>query len=210
MRLRAATREVIKRVEDITARPVLVQADASLKVLATVSMARAADPAHFITYNPSGNAEPDYLICFQCGFILRLFANPPSQRFDFAGSESARVRTLEAVSAQPEIRKLQLAPAALRQYANYLFDGLMTQLRSVPIGLRVDVWLERDFPELGELQRTFAIRQLQDNQQALSPEVRRRGAHLRGQRRHERRLCRLLGASHGAALVFAPLQGRRY
>ena len=61
MSLRAATREVIKRVEDITGRPVLVQADASLKALATVSMARGSAPAHFITYNPSGNAEPDYL-----------------------------------------------------------------------------------------------------------------------------------------------------
>src|SRR5437867_2366809 len=107
MNLRAATREVIKRVEDTTGRPVLVGADATLKVLATVSMARGQAPAHFVTYNPTGNAAPDYLICYQCGFVLRLFANPPSQRFDFTGSPSARAKVLEAVSAQPEIRRRQ-------------------------------------------------------------------------------------------------------
>jgi len=173
MSLRAATRELIKRVEDSSGRPVLVQTDPSLKVLATMRMARGAAPAHLVAYNPSGGIAPDYLISFQCGFILRLFANPPSERYDFAGSTTGRARTLEAVSAQPEIKKLSLPASAVRAYADHIFDGLMTQLRSAPIGLRVDSWLAADYPELRELQQTFALRQLQDNQQILSPEVQR-------------------------------------
>jgi hypothetical protein len=58
MSLRAATRDVIKQVETITGRPVLVQADPSLSVLATVKMARGAAPAHLVRYKPGGNA-PD-------------------------------------------------------------------------------------------------------------------------------------------------------
>jgi hypothetical protein len=76
MSFRAATRDVIKRVETTTGRPVLVQADPSLSVLATVKMARGTAPAHLVRFKP-GSTAPDYLVCFQCGFILRLFANPP-------------------------------------------------------------------------------------------------------------------------------------
>lgn len=173
MNLRSLTRDIIKRVEDATERPVLVRTDATLKVLATVRMARGSAPAHLVTYNPSGGSAPDYLICFQCGFVLRLFANPPSERFDFAGSASGREAMRKAVSAQPEILKTHLPPAAIRQYADQIFDGVMLQLRSVPIGLRVDTWLSTEYPELRELQQAFAVRQLQDNQGVLSPEVRR-------------------------------------
>lgn len=172
MSLRAATRDVIAQVETTTGRPVLVQADPSLSVLATVKMARGAAPAHLVRYKPDGNA-PDYLICFQCGFILRLFANPPSQRFDFAGSRLGQARAIEVVSVQPQVRKLSLPTPGVRQYADQLFDGLMTQLRSVPIGLRVDAWLATDYGELRALQQAFAVRQLQDNQQVLTADVRR-------------------------------------
>ena len=173
MTLRARTRDLIKRVEDASGRPALVQANDSLKVLATVSMARGSAPAHVITYNPRGGAAPDYLIAFQCGFILRLFANPAPERFDFTGSSSGRARAREAISASPKVRALELPPATLQQYADQLFDGLMTQLRSVPIGLRIDAWIAADYPDFRNLQETFALRQLQDNQQVLSPEVRR-------------------------------------
>jgi hypothetical protein len=73
---------------------------------------------------------------------------------------------------QPQIRKLKLPAANMRQYADQLFDGLMIQLRSVPIGLRVDAWLASEYGELHEMQRAFALRQLQDNQQVLTADVR--------------------------------------
>jgi hypothetical protein len=51
---------------------------------------------------------------------------------------------------------MELPAPSLRKYADQLFDGLMTQLRSVPIGLRVDAWLAADYSELRELQQAFA------------------------------------------------------
>jgi hypothetical protein len=148
MTLRCATRSVIQQVEATTRRPVLVRSDTSLKVLATVTMARGVAPAHFVSYNPASAMAPDYPICHQCGFILRLFANPPSQRFDFAGSHEGRAEVHRTVAVQPEIRRRRLTPTAIGQYADHLFDGVMTQLRSVPIGLRVDAWVAEDYPEL--------------------------------------------------------------
>jgi hypothetical protein len=48
----------------------------------------------------------------------------------------------------------------------------MLQLRSVPIGLRVDAWIHRSYPLLADQQRVAAVRQLNENAGALNPEVR--------------------------------------
>jgi hypothetical protein len=80
MNFRETTRRIISLVEEKTGFPVRVTKDLSLKTLATVRMAREPMPVHMIIYNPSINTAPDYLICYQCGFILRLFSCPPSKR----------------------------------------------------------------------------------------------------------------------------------
>ena len=162
MTLRDATRSVISLVEQTTHRPVIVRADSSLRTLATVTIARRGAPAHVVTYNPSASSPPDYLICFQAGFLLRLFANPPSERFDFAESAEGRRHVIAAVASQPELRKQGLAAAVLQQYGDSLFDGLMTQLRSVPIGLRVDTWIAADLPDLAAKHRLPAVYQWRD------------------------------------------------
>ena len=50
-----------------------------------------------------------------------------------------------------------------------LFDGLMTQLRSIPVGFRVDSWIMREHAEVASLQREMVLRQLKDNLAALGP-----------------------------------------
>lgn len=67
---------------------------------------------------------------------------------------------------------LRTSPNA-SQLKEMLLNGLMTQLRSVPIGLRVDEWLFREFPELRLQQVEGAKVQLSDNSQALNPDIKR-------------------------------------
>lgn len=49
----------------------------------------------------------------------------------------------------------------------------MAQLRSIPVGLRIDAWILRDYQELAPLQRSAVLRQLQDGQATLAPDVRK-------------------------------------
>ena len=86
MTLREVTRTIIKLVEDVSGCPVIVREDASLKALTASRIARGTNKIHMISFKPSTVSEPDYLICFQCGFILRLFSIPATDRFDFAGT----------------------------------------------------------------------------------------------------------------------------
>ena len=73
MTLREVSRTVISLVENVSGCPVVASEDASLKTLVASRIARGANRIHTISYNPSVVNELDYLICYQSGFILRLF-----------------------------------------------------------------------------------------------------------------------------------------
>jgi hypothetical protein len=52
------------------------------------------------------------------------------------------------------------------------FGGIIQQLRSIPVGLRVDGWLRQTYPGLVDQQKTAIDRQLNDNSASLRPDVR--------------------------------------
>jgi hypothetical protein len=115
MTLREVTRTVIARVEEVSGCPVVVSEDASLKTLAASRIARGENRIHAISFNPSVVREPDYLICYQCGFILRLFAVPVLQgirRRPGAARKTARSLTSWALGFTPkEILPYRPGPA---------------------------------------------------------------------------------------------------
>jgi len=50
-----------------------------------------------------------------------------------------------------------------------LYDGLMTQLRSCGPGIRVDLWLHADYPELHDLQAASLEQQAREYAATLDP-----------------------------------------
>jgi hypothetical protein len=175
MASRQTTRSIISLVEETTGFPIVVSEDPGLQTLAIVRMARGVGAsAHTISYKPSPGTPPDYLIAYQCGFILRHFAVPPDQRFDLAPAKTGRdvVDRLLSGPGGPA-SKLKLPPSTRERLRDQLFDGLMLQLRSIPIGLRIDAWILATYPDLVPLQRISVLQQLQENQATLGPDVRK-------------------------------------
>lgn len=165
MSLLECTRKILQVTEQVSGRPVRVQEDPTLKVLATVRMARGSAPMHLISYRPIPGRMPDYHICYQCGFILRLFETPPESRFDFVPSPEASTK-MDALLADRALRP------EIRSAKDMLLNGLLIQLRSVPIGLRIDDWLWTICPDLRNEQIASCRLQLRDNAQVLAPSVR--------------------------------------
>ena len=166
------TNEVLERVEEESGIPVEVTTDPSLPTLASIKIARAPASHHVLTYNPT-KPGVDYHIAYQCGFVLRLFENPPDARYEFGGTESGRQAVQELLTERGGVaKKLRLPKATVKQLADQFFDGLLTQLRSVPIGMRIDRWIRETYPALHEAQETSVDRQQRDNAQALNPQIR--------------------------------------
>ncbi len=171
MALSVSVDKVLRLVEEKTGLPVHVEPDSSLppNLLAKVTMARGSVPFHLVGYQPRASAAPDYLIVYQCGFILRRYAVPPGDRFDFAGTDYAETTVSQWVRGNPKTPKLP--EQNLRGLIGFLFHGILSQLRSIPVGLRVDSWILAELPDLADLQQQALMRQLNDNAAALRPDV---------------------------------------
>ncbi len=161
----------MRAVEEATGIPVLVTDDSSLRTMATIKPAKSGSPAHLLRYNPKFTALADYLIAFQCGFALRLFLAPETSRFELGGSDQGRQTAGRLLDDHLKKGGLRLPVQAVTGLRDQFFDGLMLQLRSMPVGLRVDAWVRNEYPGLHEQQDDATRRQLAENQQALSPQV---------------------------------------
>ena len=51
---------------------------------------------------------------------------------------------------------LRLGPVEAQQYADRIRSGVLLQLRSMPVGMRIDAWLHTDYPALADLHQMEA------------------------------------------------------
>ncbi len=162
------TKEILAEVDRVTGWPVEIIADSEQPHLARMTRARSGVPAHLLRLDPTVEAA-DYLVAYQCGFVIRLFKHEPDDRKEFA-VEADKVRDVEQMLRRGGTTA-RLPDGAISQLAQQLFQGILIQLRSYPIGFRIDRWLYEAYPTLREQQGIAIDRQLQDNLSILKPEV---------------------------------------
>lgn len=165
-----AVEKVLKQVESLSGKPVHIEPTSNLppNILAKVRMARGGLPFHVIEYQSSLDS-PDYVIIYQCGFILRHYGVDVSHRQDFVGTPEGEAAVQDWVGSNPKPGKPPKENAS--GLIQFLHSGLLSQVRSIPVGLRVDQWILQEFPDLLPLQQKALSRQLNDNAAALRPEV---------------------------------------
>jgi len=161
LELRQITREILKSVEETSGLPVHVIEETKLGTLATVRMARGTMPAHVVLYKPMPGEPPDYLICYQCGFVLRKLAVPAELRFDLVDTTAAVDYVRTAMLAPDGVaRKYNLQEPQIAELQNQWLQGLRIHLLSIPLGMRVAQWLANTYPELQAAQQVQVLREL--------------------------------------------------
>ena len=156
---------ILKRVEALSGRPIEFRPDSSLNLRATLQLARHGAPAHLLRYRAT-NEPLDYWVAYQAGYALRLFELPADERIDLRGTGQAE-RQVDALlrTGQPLDATDQ---EALPRYTQIVAHWALMNLRSFPIGLRIDQWLASEHPELRELQLAGIESIQQENLQVLS------------------------------------------
>ncbi|MEN9667023.1 MAG: hypothetical protein RLZZ326_3386 [Planctomycetota bacterium] len=168
-----AQQRALNELEVLGGRPVVLQKDDRLPNLARIQIATAARPVHVLSYNPKAAPELAYLVCFQCELAKRTILAAPDERFNVA-SNAETYRQVEKL-----VGEMKAVPAAMIQsYGRIITDGLGTQLRSMPIGIRVDRELFRENPELRDQQRAAAERSMNENVGCLHPNIRAQAPNL--------------------------------
>lgn len=157
--------EAVRRAETLSGRPIRLLEDASLPVIATLSMARDGATEHVLRYRPRVGPI-DYFVLYQIGFLNRLFRCPAADRMDLMPTGTAAEQVATLVTAG-------LAPGAEDTRHAYSFSATVAQwalvtLRSHPTGMRIDQWIHDEFPELRELQARGMADMQQMNTGALT------------------------------------------
>jgi hypothetical protein len=172
MSLSATTLGFLKGVESSTGLKVLVEEQGSqlqAPLLAKVQVARRGMPFHRVVYHPSAGDMADYLVCYQCSFILRLHSLPAAERFDLADNPVAQSDCLKWARAHEGSDSIDADRQT--QFAEFLKTSLMTMVRSVPVGIWVDQDLRARFPDLRAAQEQAIRRQVDTQAQVVSPRV---------------------------------------
>lgn len=173
MPLLEVTHELLATVEKETGYPVKLLEDPNLATLARVRMARNDVPAHLVYYKPTRDESLDYMICLQCGFVLRLFENPPEERFSLGGTSRGEQEVVRMLSdPRGKLARFGLQPQQVAQMASTFFGGLMTHLLSIPVGMRIADWILAQFPALHSSQRVVVFKELADAKEAMQPRIR--------------------------------------
>lgn len=148
--------QALADLEESTGKPVLIQEDQELKVLATIHRADAEESCHVLRVKGSSDHVSDYLITFECRMALR---DGPGPRSVVREKREARERVIS------EVEKLhrQLPLAKARELGKFIYNGLIVQLRSTGPGLLVDRWIREHCPDLQEAQERSIETQITSN-----------------------------------------------
>ncbi|NLD44027.1 MAG: hypothetical protein GX657_11100 [Chloroflexi bacterium] len=165
---RSTTRDIIKLTEQVSGFPVVVQPEPRLSLLGAMRAARGNQPGHVVFYKPYIGTQPDYVICHQCGYILRKFLVPPADMVDMGPDEQGRA----AVRALVESGGIATGEEQIASLTDGLLSGVLTQLLSVPVGLRIAEWLHQEYPDLHELQVDYAEREIREAKEILRRKIR--------------------------------------
>lgn len=168
LKLLPETNSLVTKLELVSNRPVVFMRVDSLPVLASIQIARKGASYHILQYR-SSNSPLDYYIAQQVVTALRMFEQQDHLRFDFSSNGSGE-KSLEAIIKSsthltPENR------ASLPNFVKVVHQWALMQLRSIPIGMRVDAWLFESFPNMRESIKNGLVEQQQMNAATLGMEL---------------------------------------
>jgi hypothetical protein len=168
LKLLPETNMLVTQLEQLSGRSVQFLRVESLPVLATLKIARDGAAYHILQYRPS-NSPLDYFISQQVSIVIRMFEQPQDKRYDFA-SDGSGEKQLESiikasVSLSPEDREV------LPQFVKSVHHWALMQIRSIPIGMRVDAWLFETFPSMRESIKEGIAEQQQMNAEILGQRI---------------------------------------
>jgi hypothetical protein len=162
-----AQQHALDALEKLGGKPVVLRACDDLANQSKIHIASSDEPAHVLTYRSSAAGELPYLVCFQCASALRALQAAADERFNLVSTPETLKKVEKLVVA-----KGMIPPNMAGTYSQMITDGLGTQLRSMPVAIRIDRVIHEQHPELRATQRLAVEQQLKENTGVLSPSVR--------------------------------------
>lgn len=164
----ADTQRMIDLVERQTGYRVTVDVVSGINEHAQMTSARPEAPAHVIRVNSDRRQHADYIVAVQCGMLLILWSDPKrvpgmvfeQSQYDSVADTWAKSKQLSA-----------LTPVVASQTASFYVNGLLNQLGSMPLEIRVANLCFETCPSLREIQAESMNSHLRMLSKVFSPKI---------------------------------------
>lgn len=164
-------RDMLRRVEDLSGKAILVQ---EVENLGHDSEARCATEGmrmHEILYRPEYRLYGLHFFVNACAKFIRVLEAKPSDRTIAASDPTQCLPAGEHFELARNTPGLSVR--MLEEASRYLRHGLVRQLTSFPVDLRVERELKQELPDHRSLQQAYLLRQIYDLEEHFSPELAR-------------------------------------
>lgn len=151
-----STQTLIDKASDVSGHGFDILYDPNLPVSSSVQLAgRDGRERHEIILRLPSD-ENNYLIAWQAAFVLHQYQMPETERANL------RPNPAGLLGIRSELLQMHTNVPANQQEAflDHVIGGVLTQLRSVPVGMLIDIELCRHYEELQATQRQSLINQV--------------------------------------------------
>ena len=163
------TKQLIAEVERTTGYKVIIDTSEGIFEDAQMISARPEMPVHTIRVNKAKLHSADYIVAIQCAMLIRLWSNPSSipvfspipEKFRYFVDRSAK-----------SLSSARLTENLIQKTAQQLAQGVLNQLRSMPIEIMTIRDCRIQCPDLGVMQSEAVEAQLRLHSESFTPKIR--------------------------------------
>jgi hypothetical protein len=168
------TRSLLHQIEEDTARPVVIRADARVRERGrAVYVASDPDPTrHLILYDPAQERHLDHLVAHECGHTSRLAEADPSERVVPVLTEARRAgAAFELLPELSRIVQFGVPEGLISEMLTIWLGGTIVQVANTPADIHIETNIYESMPELRRRQAESLVEQLNTVARAMRPVV---------------------------------------
>ena len=159
---------MIASVEEATGYRVTIDVIDGIQENAQMISARPGNPVHLIRVNSAHRRYADYIVAVQCGMLLVMWSDPTKvpalvldqQKCDYWSKRWSGSKQMESMPRDSALRM-----------ANLYLQGLIQQVQSLPMEIRVARICFENCPGLREMQHEMLSTHLRNLTEILAPKI---------------------------------------
>ena len=161
--------EVVALTEKVSGKEIDFNLLLNLDVDGVSKIARARMPKHIMRIKENNVARVNHTIVHECGHILRTMQAGPAERVVPSSNAETNQKALSDLNQE----LLALPEAARDEMFELWTTGLINQLVNLPVDVRIETWIHRDYPAFREIQIKSLAIDVQNCLLGLSEKIRR-------------------------------------
>ena len=135
---------ILDRVHQASGKEIDIIVKKEMDVAGSTKIARRRMPKHLVFIKENHFDTINHIIAHECGHILRMLAVPDGQRVVPQSNDWHMGNAIEKLEKEAGILPIDKRFNLLRRW----ITGLIMQLTNLPIDLRIETWIFKDYPKL--------------------------------------------------------------